>query len=528
MKTFLSTMKGRIIAGVVTLGVIGAVIVAVIMMNSGYRTIAVEDLNNTTTVVNSGNSTAAYVGQHLKGGDDVTVSTESDLTLALDTDKHMFANEKTHFWIEASGKEGDTRTNIHLAEGSVLNRIDNKLNETENFKVDTPNATMSVRGTVFKVAVYEEANNNKYTVIDVFEGEVFVQIKKGNGLEGEQSRLLKAGERAIVHSNDTIEEFLDGEETASIDYKSIPQNEARFLGKTIDEGKMLCIAKDLLFDYVELNEHKFDQTEVVAEPTCTETGLYYEVCSVCGEKIEKVSEITEHQYEITEEEIINEDGEKIIIEIKKCAVCGGVSEDDEGIAKVTDEPEEENVVGENEDDESLAQVTDESEQDENRPHTHIFDDKWEVVTVLTCTTDGLKTRKCKKCSYVETSKTAATGHVYGEMHVIKWNTETETGLKGQTCNKCNAVNPETEEIIPTITEIMQRLAEEEQANNGSANNSGDNSGGYTEPASDTASGCAHNLMSDYNPDGAHSLHCTNCQYTVDAHFDPSGASCPYM
>lgn len=316
MKTFLTTMKGKIIAGVATLGVIGTVVVVILVLNSGYRTIAVEQLNGITQVINAGAVTDAYVGQHLKSGDDVTVSKSADLTLALDTDKYMYAKESTHFWIEAAGKIADTRTKIHLDEGSTLCRIDNKLHANETFDVETPNATMSVRGTVFRTSCYKDGSNDTYTVVDVLEGAVFVQVNMENGQKTEESRLLTAGERAIIRSNTEIAEFLKSEDEEKeelvklgiygapgvIDYVNYTQEEARFLGRAIDDGRKLSIGKELLFDYVGLIEHDFSiQGEEVAA-TCDEEGYYYDICAICGAEGEKhtTAEVQEHVYETKE------------------------------------------------------------------------------------------------------------------------------------------------------------------------------------------------------------------------------------
>jgi len=118
MKSFLTTTKGKIIAGIGTAAVVAVVVVAIIMANSGYRTIAVEELNGTTSVTNNGSTSDAYVGQHLKSGDDVSVKSQSNLTLGLDSDKFVYAKENTHFWVEAAGKADNTRTTIKLDEGS--------------------------------------------------------------------------------------------------------------------------------------------------------------------------------------------------------------------------------------------------------------------------------------------------------------------------------------------------------------------------------------------------------------------------
>ena len=340
MKTFLTTMKGKIIAGIATVAVIGAVAAVVVVMNSGYRTIAVEELNGITRILNQGGTNDAYVGLHLKSGDDVTVTSESDMTLSMDTDKYMFAKENTHFWVEAKGKQSETRTKVHLDEGSTLCRIDNKLTSKESFDVETPNATMSVRGTVYRVSCYKGTSGDTYTVVDVLEGEVFVQAKMENGESTEESRLLPAGKRAIIRSDPTISEFVKvkdyekievlinpkrpaektpGKDTTDVenpdepeentenvesengsgngegpeaideyvgdvDYSTFEQNEAIFLGKAMDEGRSLSISKELLYDIVELIEHDFSGKSEEVAATCEGDGYYYDICTICGLK----------------------------------------------------------------------------------------------------------------------------------------------------------------------------------------------------------------------------------------------------
>ena len=54
----------------------------------------------------AGNELKAYEGMSLNDGDDVQVLDHSDLTLNVDADKHLYADENTHFWLNASGSEG--------------------------------------------------------------------------------------------------------------------------------------------------------------------------------------------------------------------------------------------------------------------------------------------------------------------------------------------------------------------------------------------------------------------------------------
>ena len=50
MKNSFSTLKGKIIAGAVTLAIIAAAVVIVISLNKGYRTVRVDELTGVTKV----------------------------------------------------------------------------------------------------------------------------------------------------------------------------------------------------------------------------------------------------------------------------------------------------------------------------------------------------------------------------------------------------------------------------------------------------------------------------------------------
>ena len=137
MKNFISSTKGKIIAGAATLAVIAAAIVTVILLNTGYRSIRVEDFSGTSKVSSADGVVDAFKGQNLKSGDKVSVREDSSLTLALDSDKHVIAAELTKFRIEATGVSGkDSRTVIRLETGSIRNIIDNKLHRIEYIRID--------------------------------------------------------------------------------------------------------------------------------------------------------------------------------------------------------------------------------------------------------------------------------------------------------------------------------------------------------------------------------------------------------
>ena len=106
MKNSFATLKGKIIAGAVTLAIIAAAVVIGISLNKGYRTVRVDELTGVTMVTARDAVSEAFKGQNLKSGDAVAVGENADLTLALDSDKHVYAKELTRFRLEAAGAAG--------------------------------------------------------------------------------------------------------------------------------------------------------------------------------------------------------------------------------------------------------------------------------------------------------------------------------------------------------------------------------------------------------------------------------------
>lgn len=406
MKDFLTSTKGKLIAGLITVAVVVGVALAILMSNRGYRLIIVNELTGITKVSNGSKENEAYKGERLEPGDVVSVQDESDLTLGVDDDKILYAEAGSRFSIEAIGKSGDTRTNIELSEGTNLYRIDNKLNDSESFVVDTPNSTMSVRGTVFRTAVRKEGADT-YTVVEVFEGVVYVEVKEEAGILTGESRELVAGECAIIKSNSSQSEFVkadNGDVVYEIDYRAIPKQTAIVLGQAIDDGRQLCIGKDLLYDYVEINEHVFGQAKERIEPTCEEDGYEVAICEVCGEQggEKTVIKATGHVPSATETEIADcEEGAKSII---KCSVCGKVIEE---------------------------QVT------EPGQHTFVEDS---YATTATCTVGGTRVMVCSVCGKKTETTTKALGHDYQEVNV-KAPDCTHDGLVMNKCTRCGSTTP---------------------------------------------------------------------------------------
>ena len=446
-----ATRAQRIAALVTIVAVVAAVIIYLVTREETYRTIAIEELSGTTLVSTEGKEASnAYEGMHLYSGDDVSVQKESDMTMVLDMDKYVYAEPETHFWLECAGSADDSRTVIRMDAGSILNRIKNNLNEGEIYQVDTPNSTMAVRGTVFRVTVYKGEDGLVYTLVEVLDGKVQVDLKTETGEYNGISELFGAGEAALIRGNSDFSEFVVSEEGSvkhSIDYKDIPQNTAIKLVEYIDDAEELCIGKELLQDYAELAEHRLETREGKA-PTCTEDGYEEVWCSVCNEVTETVTipalGHTVGDWQIVAEPTCVEAGKQQ----KVCSVCGEVCEETE-IEALGHTQGTMQVL-------SVADCTHGGTQIAycttcNAQVASIVTDALghtpgaaTVVSQASCTSNGISQVTCSVCGEVlETTTIGATGHNMGDWKTVKSSTCTENGKKERECSWCGYTESES-------------------------------------------------------------------------------------
>lgn len=436
MKKLLQLRLGKILAVcTVILSVIVVGIVFWVVKKEVYRTIEVDNLLGISIVANEEiGEQEAYQGMHLYSGDSVTVQKEGNLTLCMDRDKYAYAEEKTSFKIESVENEAENKLVIHLSEGSVLNRLKNKLKKGESYNVETPNATMGVRGTVFRVTVYKEENNLNYTLVEVFDGMVQVDLKEENGDYNGETDILGPGESALIRGNTEFAEFVVGENgknKGEIEYKQIPKGVAKVLVQFIDDGEELCIGKELLMDYTKLAEHKME-TVVGKEATCEEDGYKEVQCVVCNEVTEKiVLPATGHTLsdweKIQEATCVKEGKQK-----RTCNICKTYFEEEklaalghkEGEMVVISEPDCTNKGVKRSTCTRCQEVIKEVEIPA-LGHSYVS-----TLTVeATCTQEGSETRSCSVCGYKYDSVIAVKEHQFTRtMH-------NAMGTSGDTCTK---------------------------------------------------------------------------------------------
>ncbi len=218
-----SNLKIRLFAVVGILAVI-AVAAAVFFLNrrgqTQFREISIFEAKADATVLRKGQTIDTYKGMKLENGDHLTVGPEGFIRLLLDDDKYVTLEPKTEIELLASGDSKDSKTEIKLISGAILNEINNKLSRDSTYKIHTPNSVMAVRGTVFRVAMQQQADE---CLVDlaVLDGKVGAALISPDGSISDEETLVTVGQSAQFQSDENgVKTVFSGKE---IDYSAFPK-----------------------------------------------------------------------------------------------------------------------------------------------------------------------------------------------------------------------------------------------------------------------------------------------------------------
>ena len=227
-----------LIASAVTVSLIVIVAVVFILTNhkEAYRQIQVYELNGTASVKREKNQTLeAYNNMQLQNNDEVNVSKDASMQLKLDNDKYALLEGDTQIQLIASGDSQDSKTIIELKKGSIINNLQNKLGENSSYEVNTPNSTMAVRGTTFRMEVNYDKDNIPHTVLEVMEGTVACQLKNPDGTMNEESVMVTKGDSLQVNGIKGTAGYnlING----TVDYQNLNLSALQFLNRILANEK---------------------------------------------------------------------------------------------------------------------------------------------------------------------------------------------------------------------------------------------------------------------------------------------------
>ena len=212
-----------------------AIILLITKKKDSYRVIKIYEVEGAAFVQRDGvDDLEPYANMLLKSGDTVRVDAGS-MTLKLDEDKYVYVEENTEFKLIAQGTDENSKTAIELTKGAITNEIQNKLSTESSYEVNTPNATMAVRGTVFRVEVTYDEACVCYTKVSTLEGKVASRLVYADGSVSEQEVLIEHGYEVIIYQDDKNTDYMGDVEP--IDFSKLPQAVSERFGALIDELK---------------------------------------------------------------------------------------------------------------------------------------------------------------------------------------------------------------------------------------------------------------------------------------------------
>ena len=244
-------MNKKAIVIIITFVVLAAITALVLFLtvfkDKSYRILKVFEVDGDATVTRKDiGDIDPYVNMVLESGDNISLKTGL-MTLQADEDKFIYLEEGTELVLNASGNSQNSRTTIELKSGAITNDIQNKLSEDSSYEINTPNSTMSVRGTMFRVCVYEE-NGIKYTKITVFDGSVASYLVYKDGSKSETEVLVERGKEVLIYEDDKTTDYVYP--PRDIAYDELPDNVLEILKAIVEGGRDLDISLEELEEYL--------------------------------------------------------------------------------------------------------------------------------------------------------------------------------------------------------------------------------------------------------------------------------------
>ncbi len=246
------------------------VIVAIVLFivlrkkEESYRLIKVYDLVGAATVKRGQtNILDAYVNMRLQSMDIVNTSADSYMQLVLDDNKYILLEPLTEIHLEATGTSKDSKTKIYLKKGAIVKCIEDRLSDSSEYKIETPNSTIAVRGTTFRVELVYDEKGESHTLLSVFEGKVDCNLIYPDGSVDEEFVSATDEQQIEILGTDVTSMYVVKDEP--IVYEEYKDEVLEFLKVAIDHGKDLPVTKEEIDEII--NGRKNDIDKPVELPT---------------------------------------------------------------------------------------------------------------------------------------------------------------------------------------------------------------------------------------------------------------------
>lgn len=383
-----------------------------------YRTVKVFEISGKVGVVNNGVEYVAYPGMILEEGYSIVTSSNSYVRLSLDDDKFIKLEEGSKASFDTLGVLGSGKTTINLERGVILSEIVNPLRSDESYIINTPNAVLAVRGTLFKVEVNVNELGENNTNVFTYGGAVGSKRIEPNGNVIEEQVIIDAGYKTTVKMDDSetiyvVEDVADTsapENTEPINVIEIPDEDMVDIYFATKNGHEMFIPMEDI-------EEELDYRGIDIEE---EISVYDKIVS--SEDKKTVTSIDDGHFIIVDNSQGTGDGNG----------QGGSQDNNAGNNQGNDNNSDQGIMGDGQ-------------------HRHV---ELETIIDPTCTDEGRRIVSCSDCGEIISERAlAAAGHEESEANVVKRATCLEEGVQEIKCVKCDILL--SEEVIP-VTEHQEK------------------------------------------------------------------------
>ena len=289
-----------------------------------YRQIQVYKTDGTATVARQGSSMDAYENMQLQSGDVIETIEESYLQLKLDEDKYILIEPESKISLQATGNSVDSKTSIYLEKGAIVNQLDNPLSEDSSYEVTTPNSTMAVRGTTFRVEITVDEKGESHAKVAVYDGKVECNLVFPDGNIAEPV-MVEKGTEVLIWGDDVQTEYVG---TGNISYEEMKIAVIDFLEAIIDRGEELSVTKEEIIEIkqaIELLENETTEEEITQDVIDEEELLDEDTTEENTEDTETEEVVEEASVDETKKTVKEEKNKQPTSQQKPSASIGGNS-----------------------------------------------------------------------------------------------------------------------------------------------------------------------------------------------------------
>lgn len=230
----MSSKRMIIVFSTATIVVLAAIVILLLNREEAYRSIMVYEMEGSAVIERADIGTIdAAENLYLESGDRVSVYEASMMRMKLDSDKYITAESDTVFSLEAQGGGQDSKTRINLEQGAITNEIQNPLSKGSTYETVTPNSVMAVRGTIYRVELYDGEAGGQDVRLCCFDGAVATTPILPDGTMGEEV-LVQAGSELTVYGDGTVGAI------QNIDFESLPLQAIETLSAMADSGAAIA------------------------------------------------------------------------------------------------------------------------------------------------------------------------------------------------------------------------------------------------------------------------------------------------